>query len=126
VSELAQRACIPCLGGVPPLDDEQIAPLLAQLGPGWHVADRDDPKRGTIKLLACAYRFANFAEAMHAAVRIGEMAEEQQHHPDLHVSWGRLVVEVWTHKIGGLTESDFIFAARCDALGTAQRSINSE
>ncbi len=116
MSELAQRACVPCRGGVPPFDDEQIAPLLAQLGPGWHVVDRPDSKRGSVKVLTCAYRFDNFADAMRAALRIGDMAEEQQHHPDLHVSWGRLGVEIWTHKIGGLTESDFIFAAKCDAL----------
>jgi 4a-hydroxytetrahydrobiopterin dehydratase len=115
-NELAQRACVPCRGGVPPLTDEQINPLLAQLGSGWHAIEREDAKRGTIKLLTCTYRFDNFAKTMRAAQRIGDMAEQQQHHPDLHVSWGRLVVEVWTHKIGGLTESDFIFAAKCDAL----------
>jgi 4a-hydroxytetrahydrobiopterin dehydratase len=116
MSELAQRACVPCRGGVPPLNDEQMAPLLRELSAGWHVVEREDAKHGTIKVLACSYRFANFAGAMNAALRIGEMAEEQQHHPDLHVSWGRLSVEVWTHKIGGLTESDFTFAAKCDAL----------
>ena len=119
MSELAQRACIPCRGGVPPLTDAQIEPLLAQLDDGWRVIERSDAKRGSVKILTRVYTFADFAAAMQAAVRIGEMAEEQQHHPDLHVSWGRLVVEVWTHKIGGLTESDFIFAAKCDAL-TAQ------
>jgi 4a-hydroxytetrahydrobiopterin dehydratase len=116
MSELALRACIPCRGGVPPLDKQQIAPLLAQLDPGWHVLERADAKRGTIEILACTYPFKDFAEALRAALRIGEMAEEQQHHPDLQVSWGRLVVEIWTHKIGGLTESDFIFAAKCDTL----------
>lgn len=116
MTELAQRECVPCRGGVPPLDDAQIAPLLRQLGRGWHVVERDDAKRGKIKILTCTYRFENFARAMHAAARIGEMAEHQQHHPDLQVSWGRLGVDVWTHKIGGLTESDFVFAAKCDAL----------
>ena len=72
------------------------------------------------------YRFENFADAMGAAVRIGEMAEEQEHHPDLHVSWGRLVVEIWTHKIGGLTESDFIFAAKCDILAQAASARGAE
>jgi 4a-hydroxytetrahydrobiopterin dehydratase len=118
MSDLATLTCVPCRGGVPPLDDEQIAPLLARIGSGWQVLAREDPKRGGVKLLACAYRFADFAEAMQAAVRVGEMAEEQRHHPDLHISWGRLAVEIWTHKIGGLTESDFIFAAKCDALLT--------
>ncbi len=116
MTELAQQACVPCRGGIPPLNDEQIAPLLAQLGTGWRVVERSDPKRGSIRILTCMYTFENFARAMAAARRIGAMAEEQQHHPDLHVAWGRLVVEVWTHKIGGLTESDFVFAAKCDAL----------
>jgi 4a-hydroxytetrahydrobiopterin dehydratase len=116
VSELAARECVPCRGGVPPLDDAQIAPLLTQLSPGWRVSERPDPKRTSVKILSCTYRFDDFAGAMQAAQRIGEMAEAQQHHPDVHVSWGRLVVEIWTHKIGGLTESDFIFAAKCDAL----------
>ncbi|MGC1380239.1 MAG: 4a-hydroxytetrahydrobiopterin dehydratase [Candidatus Baltobacteraceae bacterium] len=103
------------------MNDDEIAPFLAQLGPGWRVVERDDPKRGSVKLLTCGYAVSNFAEALRAAARIGEMAEEQQHHPDLHVSWGRLVVDVWTHKIGGLTESDFVFAAKCDAIVGAQR-----
>jgi 4a-hydroxytetrahydrobiopterin dehydratase len=100
---------------VPPLDDAQIAPLLAQLREGWEVVERADPKRGRAKMLVRTYRVKNFAEALAEALRIGEIAEAQQHHPDLHVSWGSLSIELWTHKIGGLTESDFIFAAKCDA-----------
>lgn len=115
MSDLAQQNCVPCRGGVPPLDDAAIAPLLAQLGPGWRVVERPDPKHGIVKVLTCTYRFDDFAHAMAAAVRIGTLAEQQQHHPDLHVAWGRLAVDVWTHKIGGLTQSDFIFAAKCDA-----------
>jgi 4a-hydroxytetrahydrobiopterin dehydratase len=118
MSELAERVCVPCRGDVPPLDDAQIEPFLAQLGSGWHVVERNDPKHGRVKLLTGAYRFKNFAQALEAAVRIGAMAEEQQHHPDLHVSWGRLGVDVWTHKIGGLTESDFVLAAKCDVLAS--------
>jgi 4a-hydroxytetrahydrobiopterin dehydratase len=116
MSDLATRACVPCRGGVPPLTGEQIAPLLAQIGADWRVLERPDPKRGTVTILGRAYRFSDFAQALRAAVLVGEMAEGQQHHPDLHISWGRLEVEIWTHKIGGLTESDFIFAAKCDAL----------
>jgi|SRR5579871_5551462 len=121
MSELAERACVPCRGDVPPLDSSQIAPLLEQLGAGWRVLDRPDPKHRTVRILTCTYRFDDFAAAMLAAQRIGEMAEEQRHHPDLHVSWGRLTVDVWTHKIGGLTESDFVFAAKCDALAGEPR-----
>ena len=123
MSGLAARACVPCRGGVPPLTDDQIAPLLAQIGADWRVEERPDPKRGTVKILKRAYRFGDFAQALRAAVLAGEMAEEQQHHPDLHVSWGRLKVEIWTHKIGGLTESDFIFAAKCDALVEPPRDL---
>ncbi len=116
MSGLAARACVPCRGGVPPLRADESAPLLAQLSAGWQVAKRSDPKRGEIEILSRSYPLRDFAQALSAAVRIGEMAEEQQHHPDLFVAWGRLGVEVWTHKIGGLTESDFVFAAKCDAL----------
>ena len=116
MSGLAAGVCIPCRGDVPPLTEEQIEPLRAQLDEGWDVVTRANQKHGTIKLLARTYKFGNFAEALRATMRIGELAEEQQHHPDLHLSWGRVGVEIWTHKIGGLTESDFIFAAKCDAL----------
>ncbi len=116
MSELAQRACVPCRGGVPPLTSVETVPLLAQIDDAWRVVERPDSKHGTISLLARTYSFDDFAGALRAADRIGAMAEEQQHHPDLHVSWGRLGVEIWTHKIGGLTESDFIFAAKCDRL----------
>jgi 4a-hydroxytetrahydrobiopterin dehydratase len=115
VSGLAEKTCVPCRGGVPPLTREQAAPLLRELDPGWDIGERIEPGRAVV-FLHRTYRFKNFAEAMRAAVAIGEMAEAQQHHPDLHVAWGTLGVEVWTHKIGGLTESDFIFAAKCDAI----------
>lgn len=114
--DLAQRPCLPCRAGVPPLTTEELKPLLDQLGPDWSVADHWDATHGRIKILSRRYPFRNFSDALDAAVRIGELAEQQQHHPDLHVAWGSLGIEVWTHKIGGLTESDFIFAAKCDAL----------
>jgi 4a-hydroxytetrahydrobiopterin dehydratase len=115
MTELALRSCVPCRGGVPPLGPNEIGPLLGQIGPEWRVVEQADAKHGSVTLLSREYRFKNFAEAMRAAVEIGEIAEEQQHHPDLEISWGKLGVRVWTHKIGGLTESDFIFAAKCDA-----------
>ncbi len=104
---------------MPPLGPAESAPLLAQLEPSWRIVSREDPKHGSVSLLERTYRFDDFAGAMRAAVRIGEIAEQQQHHPDLTIAWGRLRVEIWTHKIGGLTESDFVFAAKCDeALAT--------
>ena len=108
MSDLAQRNCKPCRSGVVPLDASEIVPLKAELDPGWQVVDDHHLHR--------VYKFRNFAEALAFANRVGEMAEEQKHHPDLHVAWGRVGIEIWTHKIKGLHEADFVFAAKCDAL----------
>jgi 4a-hydroxytetrahydrobiopterin dehydratase len=102
---LANRSCVPCRGGTPPLTREQIAPLLEQVE-GWTVEDD--------KKLVKSYRFPDFARALAFVNRVGEIAEAEGHHPDLHLSWGRVGAEIWTHKIGGLTESDFILAAKLD------------
>ena len=102
---LADKTCVPCKGGVPPLDAETTEFLRAQLD-GWRVVDG--------RKLTKAYRFPDFAKALAFVNRIGAIAEEQSHHPDIYLAWGKVTVEVWTHKINGLTESDFIFAAKCD------------
>jgi len=115
MGSLADRQCVPCRGDVPPLTREQLAPLIAEIDGAWDVRDVADQRRGTIMMLTREYRFNNFKDAMAFAVRIGDVAEEQQHHPDLHVAWGKVRVDIWTHKIGGLTESDVVFAAKCDA-----------
>jgi 4a-hydroxytetrahydrobiopterin dehydratase len=107
-TELAKKTCIPCEGGVPPLSEQQIQELLAQLGSGWQIDER--------RHLAKTYEFPDFLQALAAVNRIGRLAEEQGHHPDLHLAWGRVRVEIWTHKIDGLTESDFILAAKTDEL----------
>jgi 4a-hydroxytetrahydrobiopterin dehydratase len=108
---LADQRCVPCRGGVPPLGPERIAELLRELEPGWESV-RDHHLRKT-------YKLKDFKSALELVNRIGAMAEEQGHHPDLLLAWGKVVVEVWTHKIGGLTESDFVFAAKCDRLFAA-------
>ncbi len=105
MSELAQRECVPCKGGVPPLSREQYAPLLKQLA-NWSV-ERDHH-------LTRTYAFPDFAKALAFVNRVGELAERQGHHPDIYLSWGKARVEIWTHKIDGLTESDFVFAAKTD------------
>jgi 4a-hydroxytetrahydrobiopterin dehydratase len=103
---LAQRTCTPCQGGTPPLDRQKIDELLAQLD-GWTI-EHDYHLTRTLKL-------KNFASALELTNWIGVIAEDQNHHPDIHLAWGKVCVEVWTHKIKGLTESDFIFAAKVDA-----------
>ncbi len=108
MSELAARQCTPCKSGVPPLDANAIAPLLSQLEGDWEVVNQHH--------LARTYKFKNFAQALEFVNRVGQMAEEQGHHPDLYLAWGKTRVEIWTHKINGLHEADFVFAAKCDTL----------
>jgi 4a-hydroxytetrahydrobiopterin dehydratase len=105
MTALADRSCVPCRGGVPPLTGAEIAPLLEQLD-SWTVIGGHHLEK--------TYRLKNFARALELVNRIGAIAEEQNHHPDLTLAWGRVGVTVWTHKIDGLTESDFVFAAKCD------------
>jgi len=105
MSGLAQKDCVPCKGGHPPLTKEQYAPLQEQLD-GWDV-ERDHH-------LVKSYTFPDFATGLIFVNRIGKMADEQGHHPDVYLAWGKVRLEVWTHKIDGLTESDFVFAAKAD------------
>jgi len=107
MSELASRECVPCRGGVPPLTQEEITPLLRQLN-GWEVIEQHHLKKN--------YRFGNFREAQQFVNRVGDLAEEQGHHPDICFGWGNAEIKIWTHKINGLTESDFVLAAKIDQL----------
>ncbi len=112
-SSLAERTCIPCRGGVPPLGAAEIGPLLAQID-DWTVVEGHHLEK--------RYRVKNFALALDLVNRIGAIAEEQNHHPDLSLAWGRVGVQIWTHKINGLTESDFVFAAKCDRAFNQQQA----
>jgi 4a-hydroxytetrahydrobiopterin dehydratase len=108
---LADKQCIPCRGGVPPLSDARAHELLAELGADWQLDGKGHLSR--------EFRFDNFVAALDFANRVGEIAEAQAHHPDLYVAWGKCRVEIWTHKINGLTESDFYLAAKVSrALST--------
>ncbi|HEX8145067.1 MAG TPA: 4a-hydroxytetrahydrobiopterin dehydratase [Pyrinomonadaceae bacterium] len=110
MTKLASRQCIPCRGGVPALKGEEIGVLLAELD-GWEVVAEHH--------LLKSYDFKDFAGALGFVNRVGRLAEEQGHHPDICFGWGRAEVSIWTHKIDGLTESDFILAAKIDALSGA-------
>ena len=103
---LAEKRCIPCRGDVPPMDPAAAEGFLRQLSPEWKVVGNHHLER--------TLHFSDFAGALGFAGRIGEIAEREGHHPDLHISYGRLGVQVWTHKINGLTLSDFILAAKID------------
>ena len=108
MSDLASKQCVPCKGGVPPLAGKELEALHDQLGSGWKVLNEHHLEK--------EYRFRDFREALAFTNRVGALAEEQNHHPDIHLAWGRVQITVWTHKIDGLTESDFVFAAKADRL----------
>lgn len=108
MTELAKRRCIPCSGGTPRLRGEAIDNLRKELHSDWQVVDEHHLER--------TFRFRDFREALAFTNRVGELADAEDHHPDLHLSWGKVVMQVWTHKIGGLSENDFILAAKADAL----------
>jgi 4a-hydroxytetrahydrobiopterin dehydratase len=107
MSALADKDCIPCKGGVPPMGADQIGRSLKEVD-GWRAVDNHH--------LTKTYSFEDFAQALAFVDRVGAMAEQQWHHPDVHLAWGSVRIDIWTHKIDGLTESDFVFAAKCDAL----------
>jgi len=111
MSSLASRDCVPCRGGVPPLKGDEITPLLSQLN-GWEVVNEHHLKK--------EYRFEDFKETQVFVDRVCDLAEEQWHHPDICFGWGRAEITIWTHKIDGLTESDFILAAKIDAVLSSQ------
>jgi 4a-hydroxytetrahydrobiopterin dehydratase len=108
---LADKACIPCQGGVPPLKEHEYGELLSQLDDEWKVV--------AVHHLERSFSFENFKDALAFTNAVGEIAEQQAHHPDIYLAWGKVKVCIWTHKIDGLTASDFFFAAKCDrAFGT--------
>ncbi len=110
MSELASKQCVPCRGGVSPLEGSELAGYQQQLGGGWQVVGGHHLEK--------KFQFDDFRKALDFTVRVGEMAEEQGHHPDIFLTWGLVKVTIWTHKIDGLTESDFVFAAKSDHLVT--------
>ena len=107
MAELAERQCVPCRGGVPPLKGEEIKKLLSQLD-GWKIVEEHHLQK--------IYQSRNFRETLDFVNRVGELAEEQGHHPDICFGWGKAEITIWTHKIDGLTESDFVLAAKIDHL----------
>ncbi|MCJ7511531.1 MAG: 4a-hydroxytetrahydrobiopterin dehydratase [Anaerolineales bacterium] len=110
-SDLAALECIPCKGGIPPMKGEELVRWAQRLGGGWQVVDEHH--------LSKEFHFKDFRQALAFTNQVGELAEKVNHHPDLCLSWGRVQVALWTHKIGGLSETDFIFAAKVDALQPA-------
>ncbi len=102
---LAAKTCVPCRGGAPPLKGEELSLLQRQVD-GWNIVEEHH--------ITKTFRFPNFREALEFVNRVGDLAEAQGHHPDISLAWGKVEITTWTHKINGLTESDFILAAKID------------
>lgn len=108
MNALAEKRCVPCKGGVEPLKGQELTRLKGELDGGWKVvAERQLEKE---------FKFKDFREALDFTNKVGEVAEAEGHHPDIYLAWGKVKLTVWTHKINGLTESDFILAAKADRL----------
>ena len=108
MSALAERRCVPCKGGLPPLKGLELAKLTRELDGGWQVVEE--------RQLEKEYKFEDFRDALCFTNKIGELAEAQGHHPDIYLAWGKVKLTIWTHKVNGLTESDFVLAAKADRL----------
>lgn len=107
MSELASKTCVPCKGGVPPLKGEALQALQKQVE-GWNVMEEHH--------LFKSFKFPDFRKALDFVNRVGAVAEEQGHHPVITLTWGKVEITIYTHKINGLTESDFILAAKIDTI----------
>lgn len=108
MSTLAQKECVPCKGGLNRLAGGALEKLATQLPSGWRIVDCHQLEK--------EFKFDNFREALGFTNRIGELAEAQGHHPDIYLAWGKVKLTIWTHKVDGLTESDFILAAKANEL----------
>jgi 4a-hydroxytetrahydrobiopterin dehydratase len=110
MTSLADKTCVPCRGGTPPLEGKELADIHRQLPESsqWDIVDEHH--------LVRAYKFPDFRSALAFVNKVGELAEEQGHHPDIALGWGKVEITTWTHAVDGLTESDFILAAKIDRL----------
>ena len=106
MSDLAKKKCIPCKGGIAPLKGTKLDDLLEKLKNDWKIIKEHHLEK--------EYSFKNFKEALNFTIKVGELAENQGHHPDIFLAWGKVKLTIWTHKIDGLTESDFILGAKAD------------
>jgi 4a-hydroxytetrahydrobiopterin dehydratase len=115
MTDLAQKECGSCKGGVEALKGEELAGLERDLGNGWEVVHDHHLER--------EYKFENFRKALDFTNKVGELAEQQNHHPDIYLAWGKVKLTLWTHKIDGLTESDFVFAAKVNQISQDKRTV---
>jgi 4a-hydroxytetrahydrobiopterin dehydratase len=106
--KLTAKKCKPCKEGTEPLKGDALTDLEKQISSDWNLVDEHHLEK--------TYEFDDFKQALDFTRRVGEVAEAEGHHPDIYLAWGKVEIKVWTHKVDGLTESDFIFAAKADAV----------
>ncbi len=111
MSDLTSRKCVPCEGGDPPLPRDKVDELLQQI-PGWKLAEN-----GVLKIIR-SFKFKDFGEALVFVNKVGEIAQSEGHHPNICFTWGKVDITLWTHAVGGLSENDFILAAKIDTLSS--------
>ena len=107
-NDLLGKTCEPCRGGVEPMAEPDLSQYLKLLNREWEIVDG--------KRLERTFEFRDFAQALAFTNQVGQLAEEQQHHPDIHLFWGKVKIDLWTHKIGGLHPNDFILAVMIDRI----------
>jgi len=105
---LANKKCIPCKGGTPPLEGEALFEMAHSLGNEWKVINEHHLEK--------EFHFRDFKTALEFTDKVGKLAEQENHHPNIHLSWGKVRIVLWTHTIQGLSESDFILAAKIETL----------
>lgn len=106
--ELSKKSCMPCKGGTPPLKGRELSSLFIQLSKGWQMVNEHHLEK--------SYVFPDFKQALLFTNQVGDLAEKERHHPDIHLSYGKVKIILWTHKIDGLSESDFILASKIDKI----------
>ena len=106
--KLNQKSCMPCHEGKAPLQEEAIRTHMKELQSGWEVIGNHHLEK--------MFSFKDFKDALSFTNKIGSIAEKEGHHPDIHLSYGKVKIQLWTHKVNGLSESDFILAAKCDEI----------
>lgn len=108
MNSLSQKKCIPCTGAIPALKGASLQSLHEELGFSWKIINEHHLEK--------EFSFPDFLTALNFVNRVGSLAETESHHPDIYLAWGRVRIMIWTHKIDGLTESDFVLAAKIDSL----------